>query len=53
MHSRALPQGSGYPLYLFCFLRKTKKDAAAIPNAAAIVSKKEKRLSKPLSVSIV
>ena len=27
-----VPFGSGYPLYLFCFT-KTKKDAAAIPNA--------------------
>ena len=29
----AFPYGSGYPLYLFCLYR-TKKDAAAIPNAA-------------------
>ena len=28
----AFPCGSGYPLYLFCLYR-TKKDAAAIPNA--------------------
>jgi hypothetical protein len=28
-----VPFGPGYPLYLFC-LFKTKKDAAAIPNAA-------------------
>ena len=28
-----VPFGSGSPLYLFC-LYKTKKDAAAIPNAA-------------------
>jgi len=26
-----VPQGSGYPLYLFC--EKTKKDAATIPHA--------------------
>ena len=31
---RAFPFGSGYPLYLFCLYR-TKKDAAAIPNAAS------------------
>ncbi len=28
-----VPQGSGYPLYLFWFYRKPKKDAAPIPNA--------------------
>ncbi len=26
-----VPQGSGYPLYLFC--EKTKKDATTIPHA--------------------
>ena len=30
---RAFPCGSRYPLYLFCLMR-TKKDVAAIPNAA-------------------
>ncbi len=28
-----VPQGSGYPLYLFWFYKKPKKDAAPIPNA--------------------
>ena len=31
-YPKGVPFGSGYPLYLFCLFR-TKKDAAAIPNA--------------------
>jgi len=33
-NNKGVPQGSGYPLYLFC--EKTKKDAAAIPHAKNI-----------------
>ncbi len=55
---RALPQGSGYPLYLFWFFKKPKKDAAAIPNAAKKIIYKQRDeiivfIRKPCQNSII
>ncbi len=51
---RAFPYGSGYPLYLF-YLYRTKKDAAAIPNAAFrfTYSKKVKQLLCAVFCSLI
>ncbi|MCH2218313.1 MAG: hypothetical protein MK076_09630 [Flavobacteriales bacterium] len=43
---RAFPYGSRYPLYLFCLCR-TKKDAAAIPNAALKTTVRSKENQTP------